>query len=308
MERLLADAQALTGVEYNIDNLGDVYAAIHVIQGELGLTGVAANEAKTTLQGSMNSVKASWENVMAALTTGEGLETAMQNLTESVGAFADNVLRMLSELGPQLPQLILGLADVILANAPEFLSTGIELILQLAVGLIQGIPDLIAKVPEIFAACKDAFASVDWMSLGADIVNGIINGLANAASGLWNAIQNMARNAWETAKRALQIGSPSKVFADQVGQWIPAGMAEGIEDNLTPVDKASQMMADASLGNIQPMSPGYGNAGSQSQAMVLQQLLNALRNMKYDFYLDGKQITDSVTIRQRNALRSGGAA
>ena len=307
MQRLLKDAQALSGVEYDISNLGDVYSAIHVIQGELGLTGVAAGEAKTTLTGSMNAVKASWENVMAAMTTGEGLDTAMSNLTESVGSFADNVLKMLGELGPQLPGLILGLADVILDNAPSFLATGVELILQLAVGLIRGIPDLLAKVPEIFAAVKGAFSGVDWRSLGIDIVRGIINGLGSMGSALWNSLRDLASSALDSAKRFLGIASPSKVFADQVGQWIPAGMAEGIEDNLEPVDTSVRMMASSSLRSIQPFDAGAPESGSDT-AGTLEQLLAALRSMKFDFYLDGKQITDSVTIRQRNAQRAGGLA
>ena len=308
MERLLEDAQKLTGVKYDISNLGDVYEAIHMIQGELGLTGVAAEEASTTLQGSMNAVKASWENVMAALTTGEGLEVAMENLTNSVGAFADNVLRMLSELAPQLPSLIMGLVDVILDNAPEFIAAGAELIAQLAVGLIAAIPDLIAAIPEIFDRMRAAFAQYDWGEIGMNIVRGLINGLASAASGLWQSINNMAESAWQRAKNALGISSPSKVFADEVGKWIPAGMAEGIDDNLAPVDKASQLMAETSLGNIQPVR---GTASTQQTSMTpeaIQQLVDALRNFKFDFYMDGKQITDSVTIRQRNAIRAGGAA
>lgn len=308
MERLLADAEKFSGIHYDISNLGDVYQAIHVIQGELGLTGVAAEEASTTLQGSMNSVKASWENVMAALTTGEGLETAMDNLTKAVGAFAENVLRMLSELAPQLPGLILGLADVILDNAPEFIAAGVELIAQLAVGLIAGLPDLLAKIPEIFDRMRAAFAQYDWGEIGINIVRGLINGLASAASGLWQSINNMAESAWQRAKNALGISSPSKVFADEVGQWIPAGMAEGIEDNLDPVSKATQLMTDTSLNDIQTVK---GTASTQQTNMTpeaIQQLIDALREFKFDFYMDGKQITDSVTIRQRNALRAGGAA
>ena len=102
MQRLLTDAQKISGVKYDISNLGDVYSAIHVIQGELGLTGVAAEEAKTTLTGSFNALKASWENTMAALTTGEGLETALANLSTSVGNFANNILQMLGQVAPHV--------------------------------------------------------------------------------------------------------------------------------------------------------------------------------------------------------------
>ena len=67
MERLLADAQKISGVEYKLDNLGDVYDAIHVIQGELGLTGVAAEEASTTFSGSLGAMKAAATNVLATI-------------------------------------------------------------------------------------------------------------------------------------------------------------------------------------------------------------------------------------------------
>ena len=70
MERLLEDATKLSGVEYNIDNLGDVYSAIHVIQENLGPTGVAAEEAKSTFSGSMGAMKAAATNLMANLALG----------------------------------------------------------------------------------------------------------------------------------------------------------------------------------------------------------------------------------------------
>lgn len=310
MERLLADAEKLPaamGRSFDINNLGDVYEAIHLIQGELGLTGVAANEAKTTLTGSMNAVKASWENVMAALTTGEGLDTAMANLTESVSNFADNVLRMLSEMGPQLPGLILGLADVVVANAPSFLASGVELITQLAVGLIQGIPGLLSRLPEIFDAIFDAFGSIDWMQLGHDIVMGIIDGVWSMVGALWETMKNLGRRALQAARDELHVGSPSRVFADEVGRWIPAGLAEGIDDNLSPVDASVRRMSQASLASLRPASGADAGGGAVGPGMM-DQLIEALRSMKYDFYMDGKQITDSVTIRQRNAMRSGGVA
>ena len=306
MERLLADAQAITGVEYDINNLGDVYNAIHVIQGELGLTGVAASEAETTLTGSMGAVKASWENVMAALTTGEGLETAMANMGESVSNFANVVLQMFGQLAPQIPGLITGLADIFVQNAPQFLASGVAMVLQIAVGLIKAIPDLIQQLPEIWNAIKSAFASVDWWSIGRDVIMGIINGLRDWGSALWNEIGNLARNAWQSAKSALGIGSPSKVFAQEVGRWIPAGMAQGIEDNLEPIHASMQVMTDASLADVTPYTDAMTNGSGQNGSEILAQLLEALRNMKYDLYLDGKQITECVTVRQRRALRSGG--
>ena len=88
MERLLADAQEFSGVEYDIDNLGDVYEAIHVIQENLGLAGVAADEASTTFSGSFNAMKAAAQNFLGSLTLGEGVSEAMSQLATSASRSA----------------------------------------------------------------------------------------------------------------------------------------------------------------------------------------------------------------------------
>ena len=307
MERLLADAQKLSGVEYDISNLGDVYSAIHVIQGELGLTGVAADEASTTLTGSFSAMKASWENVLAALTTGEGLETAMANMGVSVNAFATNVVDMFSTLIPQIPTLVGGLAQTFIKNSPQLIKSGIEMLIQLGVGLITGIPLLIQQIPEIFAAAEEAFAAVDWAGIGGDIIAGIVQGLRAWGGSIISEMSNMAKSAWQSAKNFLGIGSPSKVFAQEVGRWIPAGMAEGINDNLSPVDTAIGGMASTAVSDLDraAAAPAAMGAGSGSTAEILGQLLQALQDMKYDFYLDGRQITDAVTIRQKRDKRAG---
>ena len=302
MERLLAHAQEISGVEYNIDNLGDVYNAIHVVQEELGLTGVASEEAATTLSGSMGAVKASWENVMAALTTGEGLDEAMANFSASIGNFANNVLTMLTNLGPQLPGLILGLADVIIANAPDFIASGVELIVQLAVGLIQGIPELIGKVPEIFAKCKEAFAAVDWASLGKSIIQGIINGIVAMAGALWNKIKEVVGNALRAGQDAAQTGSPSRLFANELGRWIPPGIAMGIEENTAPLDRAMQGLIDGSLLEAQnDYRPAGAMPGNDADRIIA-----ALQNLVVhsDVVLKGDARGLFKVIRNENNTRT----
>ena len=107
MERLLADAQKLTGVEYNIDNLADVYSAIHAIQEEMGITGTTAAEASTTLIGSFNSMKAAAQNVLGNLALGEPLEESLQALGETVSTFLNgNLLPMAGNVLSALPGLL----------------------------------------------------------------------------------------------------------------------------------------------------------------------------------------------------------
>lgn len=251
MERLLADASELSGKEYDISSLGDVYEAIHVVQEELGIAGVAADEAATTFTGSFGAVKASWENVMAALTTGEGMDEAMANLTTSIGNFSNNILTMFQALVPQIPTVIMGLVDAIIENAPELLASGAELIVQLAIGLVNAIPDLLAKIPEIFSRVSAAFGAVDWAKLGKDLINGIIKGLVAAATGLYNKVKEIIKNALKRGQDTAQTGSPSRLFANELGRWIPAGVAMGIEDNQSPLDRAMNGMMRGSLAMAQ---------------------------------------------------------
>jgi hypothetical protein len=201
MQRLLADAEKFSGVEYDIDNLGDVYEAIHVIQGELGLTGVAAEEGATTLSGSTAAMKASWENLMAAMATGEGLDTAMANFSASIKAFGKNVIRMVGNIMTQMPELIKGLASAAIDNAPEFIASGVELVVNLAAGLIEGLPKFISKLPEVFQKAKAAFSGYDWAGLGKAAITAIAEGLSSLASKIWDAMKEIASQGWRSFLR-----------------------------------------------------------------------------------------------------------
>lgn len=120
MQRLLADASKLSGVEYNIDNLGDVYDAIHVIQQDLGLTGVAAAEASTTFTGSFEAMKAAGENLMASLALGQDLGPSLDALGQTVSAFVfNNLFPMIQNIIASIPSLLGGISDFIVKAIPS---------------------------------------------------------------------------------------------------------------------------------------------------------------------------------------------
>lgn len=145
MQRLLSDAEELTGKEYNIDNLGDVYEAIHVIQGELGLTGVAADEAATTFSGSFNAMKAAAQNFLGSLTLGEGVGEAMSQLMTSASTFFfGNFLPMIGNLFASLPEAI---GAAISTALPLITEQAGNLVTALANGINTKVPELAAKLP-----------------------------------------------------------------------------------------------------------------------------------------------------------------
>lgn len=150
MERLLRDAEALTGVKYDINNLADVYSAIHAIQEELGITGTTAKEAEKTITGSANMMKAAWQNVLTAISSGRDIDKAINNLVYSVQKYFENIVpvversmqgvgRLIEKVAPMLVQTV---ARSLIRAIPSLLNAVYEMILGLAKGIYQGIVDL----------------------------------------------------------------------------------------------------------------------------------------------------------------------
>ena len=153
MERLLADASELSGKEYNIDNLGDVYDAIHVIQGELGLTGVAADEAATTFTGSLGAMKSSLENLGASLMLGENVGPSMQAFVESAVTFlAGNLLPAIGNIVSNLP---LAISTAIQTGVPLIIEQGKNLVSSLSTAIVTNGPELAASA----ASAIESFAN-----------------------------------------------------------------------------------------------------------------------------------------------------
>ena len=157
MERLLADAEKLTGVKYDINNVGDVYEAIHVIQGQLGLTGVAAAEAAGTFTGSMGAMKAAASNFLADLALGNDISGSLSVLTSSVVTFAKNLIPMLVNVIGQAPAVIVQLLQEL---GPLLITEGGNAIIQLAQGFADALPGLIAAITELIPQLVSAFLTI----------------------------------------------------------------------------------------------------------------------------------------------------
>lgn len=309
MERLLADAEKLTGIQYDISSLNDVYEAIHVIQTELGITGTTAAEASTTIQGSVASMKAAWENLLVGLADDtQEFDVLLSAFIDSVGTVGgknlipriqvvlSGIVRLVTELGPMLaaelpgiassvlPGLIEGAAsligalagaipellqtvffDVIMEQGPSLVQAGVDLLGALYEGItgalpglaqsaadivtslateltdpeiltglvlaganivqslgqsiLDAIPDLVGAAPIIIenlvtafiesipllADCAaqlagsifDTIVSTDWLSLGIDILDTLINGILSLIGALLEAAGKIVSTIWD---------------------------------------------------------------------------------------------------------------
>ena len=464
MQRLLKDAQKLTGVKYDINNLSDVYEAIHAIQGEMGITGTTAKEASETLQGSFAAMKASFTDLLGNLSLGNDITPQLKALAQTtstwlfgnfipmvgnilkniptliVGIFQEGVPLIMEEGGKMLTsfqegflanlpsmtesamQLLLSFSEGLLTGSESMITSGSNLIQSILTGIMSAVPVLLEYIPQIIGnigvmfatalptliqtgmdmitnlasgiwnnrgqifeyftnifnegvrivssidwiglgmdvihwvvdgvqnlfdaipdllhdigdfanntfgsidwaglgssvvdfivqgisylfenipsllesignaavavvteidwvglgtsvidfissgiselfndipdlleqignSARDLVTGIDWWGLGSDIVNGIINGIKSMGSTLWSALTGIANDALNAAKRFLKIGSPSKVFEDEVGVEIPAGTAVGVVKNSDVLTDAMKDMAkDAAMVPIE---------------------------------------------------------
>lgn len=157
MERLLADAQELSGIEYNIENLNDVFNAIHVIQEELGITGTTALEASTTIQGSASAMKAAWENMLVGIADENAdFDTLVGNLVSTVSTFAENILPRIEVALQGVGKLVSGLAPVIIEALPQLISTLVPEFINAVMGIVDSIIEVIPEIlPVLIQAVVD---------------------------------------------------------------------------------------------------------------------------------------------------------
>lgn len=268
MERLLKDASKLTGVTYNIDNLGDVYSAIHAIQGELGLTGVAAQEAATTLTGSIGALKANWTNLLAAMTTGGDITTPLTGLMTSINNFLfGNLLPMLGNFVTALPSAIMpilqtaitsisgtassllstesinaamGALNGFLSQVPQFMTAGFQMIQNVGAGIAQSIPQIIAKAAEIISSFIAAIAThlPSILQTGITLIGQLSAGIINAIPDVIRAIPRV-------------ISSITDAFGrfdwDSIGSNIISGIANGLKNGVGLIVDAAKNAAQSAF-------------------------------------------------------------
>lgn len=324
MQRLLTDAEKISGIKYDISSYADIVDAIHVVQTEMGITGTTAKEAATTIEGSANSMKSAWSNLLTGMSNENlNLGDLVQNVVDSVGAFGDNLIPRLQIMLPRfaegltqlanglapyvgpameallpslmqgigglvsgivqalpaaveaisavipmlveqltilLPQIvsagvsiIASLAEGIGDNLPALIPAAVDAIIEIASGLvanvdkiiiaagqliggltqglIEAIPHLVYRLPEIILAITSGLLKgmAPIGMVGQQLVEGLFNGIANAASWLYEKIKGWAGDVLDWIKGFFGIHSPSKVFADEVGKFIPPGITLGVE-------------------------------------------------------------------------------
>ena len=187
MERLLEDATQLSGVEFDINSYADIVDAIHVVQTEMGITGTTAKEASTTIQGSIGSMKAAFENFLTGMADpSQDFDALFGNLVDSVVTVADNLIPRIAATLPRLVNGLISLIQALVPQIPGILSQLLPAIITGATDLINGI---VAVLPQLISILLQSLpALIDGV---VQIFNGIIEALPQVVQMLCDALPEL---------------------------------------------------------------------------------------------------------------------
>lgn len=235
MQRLLDDAQKISGIEYDLSSFADITEAIHVIQTELDITGTTSKEASTTISGSLNSMKAAWSNLIV------GVADDQQDFDKLVGNFVDSVDTVAGNILPRVQTALEGAGKLIEKLVPSFM---------------ERIPTLINDtLPSLLQAGVNIVLS---------IVDGITSNLSKIVSGAQQILTQLGSAIATNLPTLIQSGleiivAIANAITDSLPQLIPAVVDVVLEIADTIIDNID-MMIDASIALILALAEGLINA------------------------------------------------
>lgn len=217
MQRLLEDAEKISGIEYDISSYADIVDAIHVVQTEMGITGTTAQEAGTTIQGSVESMKSAWENLLTGLADGNAdIEQLVGNLvTTIVGDGTESNLGVLGNIIPAvqtalngasalvskaLPKIVEIIPTIINDNLPVLAEAAISIIQSLMDGISQNQEMLFETIFDVVTYLAESFITMlpQIVELGLNLIVSLANGIAESLPELIPTIVDVVLQIVET--------------------------------------------------------------------------------------------------------------
>lgn len=199
MKRLLKDAEAISGVKYDISSYADIVDAIHVIQTEMGITGTTAREAASTIEGSLAMMKASWQNLVVGMADSEAdMDTLINNFVESTAIAAQNLIPRIEQTLAGIGMLIEKMAPIISEALPVLVETLLPTIITAGISLITALANAIVEaLPAIKTALEEGLVIILTQVFGVseDRARGFVAGLNSAFTEISNAFRAMVESA-----------------------------------------------------------------------------------------------------------------
>lgn len=301
LERLVADAEKLTGQALDPAKFSDVITAIHAVQENLGITGTTAEEAATTIEGSVGMMQAAWTNLITGIgDPNADLDTLIENFASSVGTAADNVLpritQILSGLGMAIQQLAPIIAEqlptMVSSILPSLVNAGSQLLAGLITGIVSAAPQLVAAVPGIISGFVNALAEngptllASGQQLLSMVSSGIVEGfpviledgtilLTNLIDGIMSALPDLIARLPEIITGITNFISENLPNIVNSGIQILQSLITGIINAIPSLISALPQIMNAIVNGIKSLMGSVVNVGKN----IVEGIWQGIQNM-----------------------------
>lgn len=276
MQRLLADAEKVSGVHYDMSKFSDVVEAIHVIQTQMGITGTTMKEGATTIEGSLNMMKASWTNVLTGMADDSAdFDTLIDNFVTSASAFGDNILPRIEIALGGVGKLIEAFAEripsVVEALLPQLLETGVNVIHSLTDSMIENLPQLTVTFSEVLGTLIEGVSAIipKMLELGVQMLGSLATGLSYEAPNILPIVIECITGIVNTIVANLPM-------LIQSGIDLISGLGEGIINAIPALTEALPAVIDSIVNFLTTNLPQLLQQGSDVILNIVNGLLEAL--------------------------------
>ena len=260
MQRLLDEAEKLSGIKYDISSYADIVDAIHVVQTEMGITGTTAKEASTTIQGSVSAMKSSWTNLITGIADDNAdLDALIGNFVDSIATAGENIIPRVEQILVGIGETITKMAPVIseavpnlVANViPSLLGAGVQLIDALLQGVITALPALAESAVSIVDTMITTIVEQlpAFLEAAIEVIVTLANGIAESLPELIPTIVDVVLQIVETLTSPDTLNSLIEAaLAIMLG--LADGLIKAIPDIVAAIPTIIENLIQAIIGAI----------------------------------------------------------
>lgn len=244
------------------------------------------------------------------------IDTIVQNLPMIIDAGIEILLALINGIIDMLPTLIdtaftliVEIVGALIKALPKIISAGIQIIVSLVAGLIKAIPKVLSAVGKIVKKIWNGITDINWLDLGKNIVQGLANGIGKFAGMVVDSAKNLAKKAFNGIKSFFGINSPSKLMRDEIGRWLPAGVAVGIERNEDDALDAVDHLNTKILTPFDTLNPSYDSFAKfekEEQPVIVENVTTTVVELdgevvgrKTEKYVSRQQLDRTKRVRRR---------
>lgn len=231
-----------------------------------------------------------------------------------LNSIVDGIVKMLPSLISMAVELIMTLFNTLIQNLPTILEAGVQLLLAVVDGVLRALPEIFSAAEAIGDTIMNVLGDIDWLSLGAEIVNGIAAGISAFGGAIWSTLEGIVSSAWGSVKEFFGIASPSRLMRDTIGRYIPEGMAVGMEMEAGSVEDAADMLARVAIPDMSgigisrqtvakgassvavpvPFTASAAEGATSADLNELKGLLQQLLRKDTSLYIDSREIARAI--------------